>query len=120
MVILAVANVPLFCLAVWLAFDDHGLRGFAAVLLVTAGFGLPWFLLQRQLNVFPAVVPFAALEEGAIAVLVGRVERRTRDWPLPVSSLVFPQAGVPRDRLKLRVTRAENREPPALGGHRVS
>ncbi len=65
-------------------------------------------------DVFRAVVPFAALEEGAIAVLVGRVERRTQDWPLPTSSIIFPQAWVPRNRFELQVTWAEDREPPVL------
>ncbi len=65
-------------------------------------------------DVFRAVVPFPALEEGAIAVLVGRVERRTQDWPLPTSSIIFPQAWVPRDRFDLQVSWAEDREPPVL------
>ncbi len=65
-------------------------------------------------DVFRAVVPFAALEQGAIAVLVGRVERRTRDWPLPTSSIILPQAWVPRDRFELQVSWADDREPPVL------
>ncbi len=54
MVTLAVINLPLYFVSWRLEFEDQVARDFAVLVILLIVVGLPWFLLQRQLNVFKA------------------------------------------------------------------
>ncbi len=51
LVILAVLNIPLYVITGRLEFGDQALRDLGLFTMVTAAVGLPWLLLQRQINV---------------------------------------------------------------------
>ncbi len=54
MVTLAVINIPLYVVVGRLEFEDQAARDLVVFAMLLAVVGLPWFLLQRQLNVFKA------------------------------------------------------------------
>ncbi len=54
MVTLAVINLPLYFVFWRLVFDAQAARDLAVLVVLLVVVGLPWFLLQRQLNVFKA------------------------------------------------------------------
>ncbi len=54
MVTLAVVNLPLYFVSWRLEFEEQAARDLAIVFVILIVTGLPWFLLQRQLNVFKA------------------------------------------------------------------